>query len=53
MQNIANVQGDPMSRFHNALYAGDVDGCIEVLGDVGMLVKLGRCKINNSVNFEF
>jgi len=36
MQNIANARGDPMSRFHNALYAGDVEGRIEVLRDVGM-----------------
>jgi hypothetical protein len=36
MQNIANARGDPMSRFHNALYAGDVGGRIEVLRDVGM-----------------
>jgi coatomer protein complex subunit alpha (xenin) len=36
MQNIANARGDPMSRFHNALYAGDIEGRIEVLRDVGM-----------------
>lgn len=36
MQSIANARGDPMSRFHNALYAGDVRGRIEVLRDVGM-----------------
>ncbi|KAF7983484.1 hypothetical protein HWV62_21792 [Athelia sp. TMB] len=36
MQNIANARGDPMSRFHNALYAGDVRGRIDVLRDVGM-----------------
>ena len=30
MQNIANARGDPMSRFHKALYAGH----IEVLRDV-------------------
>lgn len=36
MQNIANARGDPMSRFHNALYAGDVKGRIDVLRDVGM-----------------
>ena len=36
MQHIANARGDPMSRFHNALYAGDVEGRIAVLRDVGM-----------------
>ena len=40
MQNIANARGDPMSRFHNALYAGDVEGRIEVLRDVGMCKSL-------------
>ena len=36
MQKIADARGDPMSRFHNALYAGDVMGRISVLRDVGM-----------------
>lgn len=36
MQKIADMRGDPMSRFHNALYAGDVMGRISVLRDVGM-----------------
>ncbi|OBZ67767.1 Coatomer subunit alpha [Grifola frondosa] len=36
MQKIADARGDPMSRFHNALYAGDVLGRISVLRDVGM-----------------
>ncbi|EIW55216.1 coatomer subunit alpha-2 [Trametes versicolor FP-101664 SS1] len=36
MQKIADARGDPMSRFHNALYAGDVQGRIAVLRDVGM-----------------
>ena len=36
MQHIANARGDPMSRFHNALYAGDVEGRIAVLRNVGM-----------------
>ncbi|KAI0090328.1 coatomer subunit alpha-2 [Irpex rosettiformis] len=36
MQKIADARGDPMSRFHNALYAGDVLGRIAVLKDVGM-----------------
>ncbi|KAG6854100.1 hypothetical protein C0991_010514 [Blastosporella zonata] len=36
MQKIADARGDPMSRFHNALYAGDVKGRISVLRDVGL-----------------
>ncbi|KDQ58434.1 hypothetical protein JAAARDRAFT_128617 [Jaapia argillacea MUCL 33604] len=36
MQKIADVRGDPMSRFHNALYTGDVIGRISVLRDVGL-----------------
>ncbi|KAF5310809.1 hypothetical protein D9619_008047 [Psilocybe cf. subviscida] len=36
MQKIADARGDPMSRFHNALYAGDIQGRISVLRDVGM-----------------
>jgi coatomer subunit alpha len=36
MQKIADARGDPMSRFHNALYAGDVEGRIAVLRDVGL-----------------
>ncbi len=36
MQKIADARGDPMSRFHNALYAGDVLGRIAVLRDVGL-----------------
>ncbi|EIW78385.1 coatomer subunit alpha-2 [Coniophora puteana RWD-64-598 SS2] len=36
MQKIAEARGDPMSRFHNALYAGDVHGRISVLRDVGL-----------------
>lgn len=36
MQKIAQARGDPMSRFHNALYAGDVEGRISVLRDVGL-----------------
>ncbi|KAF9236643.1 coatomer WD associated region-domain-containing protein [Melanogaster broomeanus] len=36
MQKIADVRGDPMSRFHNALYAGDVQGRIAILRDVGL-----------------
>ncbi|GJJ15119.1 hypothetical protein Clacol_009394 [Clathrus columnatus] len=37
MQKIAQARGDSMSRFHNALYAGDVEGRISVLRDVGLL----------------
>lgn len=36
MQKIADARGDPMSRFHNALYAGDVMGRIAVLREVGL-----------------
>ncbi|KIY47415.1 Coatomer, alpha subunit [Fistulina hepatica ATCC 64428] len=36
MQKIADARGDPMSRFHNALYAGDVAARISVLRDVGL-----------------
>ncbi|KAI9441289.1 coatomer subunit alpha-2 [Lactarius indigo] len=36
MQKIAEARGDPMSRFHNALYAGDVQGRIAVLREVGL-----------------
>lgn len=36
MQKIADARGDPMSRFHNALYAGDVTGRIAILREVGM-----------------
>ncbi|TDL13674.1 hypothetical protein BD410DRAFT_872564 [Rickenella mellea] len=36
MQKIAQPRADPMSRFHNALYAGDVESRIAVLRDVGL-----------------
>ena len=36
MQKIADARGNPMSRFHNALYAGDIQGRISVLRDVGL-----------------
>lgn len=36
MQKIADARGDPMSRFYNALYAGDVAGRIAVLREVGL-----------------
>ena len=35
MQKIVEARGDQMSRFHNALYLGDVQGSIRVLRDVG------------------
>ncbi|KAF7351614.1 Coatomer subunit alpha [Mycena sanguinolenta] len=36
MQKIADVRGDPMSRFHNALYAGNILGRVSVMRDVGL-----------------
>lgn len=36
MQKIADMRGDQMSKFHNALYAGDVKTRIAVLRDVGL-----------------
>ena len=36
MLKIAEARADPMSRFHNALYAGDVQGRIAVLREVGL-----------------
>ncbi|KAF7316415.1 Coatomer subunit alpha [Mycena indigotica] len=36
MQKIADARGDPMSRFHNALYAGDIEGRIAILREVGL-----------------
>lgn len=36
MQKIAEARGDPMSRFHNALYANDVLSRIAILRDVGL-----------------
>lgn len=35
-QKIADARGDPMSRFHNALYAGDILGRIAVMRDVAL-----------------
>ncbi|KAG6331595.1 hypothetical protein ID866_7493 [Astraeus odoratus] len=40
MQKIADARGDPMSRFHNALYTGDVRSRIAVLRDVGLREEL-------------
>ncbi|GAA6021068.1 hypothetical protein JCM11491_004403 [Sporobolomyces phaffii] len=36
MAKIAEMRGDPMSRFHNALYTGNVETRINVLAEVGM-----------------
>ncbi|KAF8343107.1 coatomer WD associated region-domain-containing protein [Cantharellus anzutake] len=36
MQKIADMRGHPMSKFHTALYAGDVLGRVKVLRDVGL-----------------
>lgn len=36
MQKIADMRGDQMSKFHNAVYAGDVRTRINVLRDVGL-----------------
>ncbi|BGP32055.1 hypothetical protein JCM10296v2_003834 [Rhodotorula toruloides] len=36
MSKIAEMRGDPMSRFHNALYTGNVEGRVNVLAEAGM-----------------
>ncbi|KAJ7634767.1 coatomer subunit alpha-2 [Roridomyces roridus] len=36
MQKIADTRNDPMSRFHNALYAGDILSRIAVMRDVAL-----------------
>jgi coatomer protein complex subunit alpha (xenin) len=36
MQKIADMRGDQMSKFHNALYTGDVRTRMNVLRDVGL-----------------
>jgi coatomer protein complex subunit alpha (xenin) len=36
MQKIAEARGDPMSRFHNALFTDDIPARIAVLRDVGL-----------------
>lgn len=50
MQKIADARGNPMSRFHNALYGGDVMSRISVLRDVGMcryqIVQLASTLLN-------
>jgi coatomer subunit alpha len=43
MQKIAEARGDPMSRFHNALYAGDVRSRIAVLREVGLRTVFSAC----------
>lgn len=35
MMKIAELRGDPMSRFQNALYLGEVEERIRLLQDVG------------------
>eukprot|EP00362_Geleiidae_sp_MMETSP1317_P000827 CAMPEP_0201281660 /NCGR_PEP_ID=MMETSP1317-20130820/3668_1 /ASSEMBLY_ACC=CAM_ASM_000770 /TAXON_ID=187299 /ORGANISM="Undescribed Undescribed, Strain Undescribed" /LENGTH=57 /DNA_ID=CAMNT_0047592149 /DNA_START=485 /DNA_END=658 /DNA_ORIENTATION=- len=35
MQTIASVRGDPMGRFHNALYTGDIRERVRLLAEVG------------------
>lgn len=37
MLKIAELRNDPMSRFHNAIYLGDVEERVRVLRDVGQL----------------
>jgi pyruvate formate-lyase activating enzyme-like uncharacterized protein len=36
MAKIAEMRGDPMSKFHNALYTGNVETRVNVLAEVGM-----------------
>ncbi|GAA5988628.1 hypothetical protein JCM5350_005773 [Sporobolomyces pararoseus] len=36
MAKIAEMRGDPMSRFHNSLYTGNVETRVKVLQQVGM-----------------
>ncbi|GAA5989503.1 hypothetical protein JCM10908_000505 [Rhodotorula pacifica] len=36
MAKIADMRGDPMSKFHNALYTGNVEARVQVLLDAGM-----------------
>ena len=35
MLKIAEMRGDSMSRYHNALYLGDVEEQVQVLKEVG------------------
>ncbi|KIJ32143.1 hypothetical protein M422DRAFT_266074 [Sphaerobolus stellatus SS14] len=37
MSKIAESRGDAMSRFHNALYSGDVESRVSLLRDIGLL----------------
>lgn len=43
MAKIAEMRGDQMSRFHNALYLGNVEARIEVLREVGLRTFLPLC----------
>lgn len=53
MQKIAEARGDPMSRFHNALYANDVLSRIAVLRDVGLCAYIGpNCSIRFLINYR-
>jgi coatomer protein complex subunit alpha (xenin) len=36
MAKIAEMRGDQMSKFHNALYLGNVEARIDVLREVGL-----------------
>ena len=51
MQKIADARGDPMSRFHNALYAGDVLGRIAVLRDVGLRKYNSSTVLSETIHF--
>lgn len=44
MAKIAEMRGDQMSRFHNALYLGNVEARVAVLREVGLraLLSLSR-----------
>jgi coatomer protein complex subunit alpha (xenin) len=47
MAKIAEMRGDQMSRFHNALYLGNVEARITVLREVNLcksLVEFGQCQ---------
>ena len=37
MQGISQKRGDNMSRFHNALYVGDVQERVRILAEIGQL----------------
>lgn len=52
MQKIALSRADPMSRFHNALYAGDVVNKIQVLRDVGLCKFFSRLRLLDFLPFD-